>query len=92
MKRLPKPCPECGRIWLTRTFAQSVRWDRLGRKMSMRQYAEATGLSAATISRVEMGKLPDLKTAAVICRETGDSLQHLVVCVLGKSFAEARRG
>ena len=77
-------CPECGRIGEPNSFAQSVRWDRLDRGMSVNQYGKVTGTSPATISRIERGKLPDLRTAAILCRESGASLNHLVVCVLGK--------
>ena len=55
-----------------------MKLDSLGRMViekrgntSVRQAADEAGMSYATLSRIENGKLPDLQNFALVCRWLG---------------------
>lgn len=52
-------------------LAKSVRGKRASK--GIREAAKEIGVSPATLSRVENGKIPDLETFGLICAWTGDS-------------------
>jgi transcriptional regulator with XRE-family HTH domain len=58
---------------------ESIRIDHLGKRISerragkgVREAANEIGVSPATLSRVENGKVPDLETFSKICRWLGE--------------------
>lgn len=51
-------------------LARRIQEKRAG--MGIREAAKAVGVSAATLSRVENKKIPDLETFGKICRWLGD--------------------
>jgi transcriptional regulator with XRE-family HTH domain len=66
--RLTHVCPECEQRRPIASLGQAVKWDRLRRKVSVREYGRLIGISAATVSRIERGGEPDLVSAASICQ------------------------
>lgn len=52
-------------------LAKRVRGNRASK--GIREAAKEIGISPATLSRVENGKIPDLETFGLICAWTGDS-------------------
>lgn len=53
------------------TFAERMQSERIERGMSIRAAATEIGTSPATLSRVENGRLPDVKTFAAMIAWAG---------------------
>lgn len=50
----------------------------LSNRMGMRECASEIGISAATLSRIERGKMPDLMTYAKVCKWLNQNLNKYI--------------
>lgn len=48
-------------------FSEDVKSKRLNENKSLRLVAKEAGVSFATLSRIENGKIPDIETFGIIC-------------------------
>lgn len=70
MKRKAKDtCPLCGQPAPARqTFAETVKWARMKRQMTLQEFAKPLGVAASTISRIERGQSPNLTDFYLLCQ------------------------
>ena len=76
--RMPAYCTVYQWMKVVPEFGEAVRLIRHKRGQSVRDFGRPLGLSGATVSRVECGGMPDVRTLVTLSRATGKSLAACV--------------
>ncbi len=72
MRKAKDTCPLCGQPAPARqTFAETVKWARMRRQMTLREFGKTLGVAASTISRIERGRAPSLTDFHILCQSLG---------------------
>jgi transcriptional regulator with XRE-family HTH domain len=76
-------CECCGQVWPRPTTAlgQLVRNKRVAEQLNLREVARNSGCSFTTVSRVENGSTPDLRSLAQLVKWLQLSPQELAAVV-----------
>jgi len=63
-----------------KSFGKAIKTKRIiDDDIDLREAAKKTGISAATLSRIERGRIPDLSTYATLCKWIGCTMEEYFI-------------